>query len=201
MGLPRIHGVLTGRAAKSRGRRCGGSSRTRHRSRTQAVRLHLAGVPGRAGHGDPRKQTASTPARCSGSACTCCSSSSTAPGTCTWRASSITPGAWVTQQARNLLVNPERSGRRPKFSIRGPGRQVHRGVGHGIHGHRHSDHQDPVQAPKDERWRRQHAGSAGISAGCPAWTGYAWLSRVSVLGATEQLRPDRQALRSASTAR
>jgi hypothetical protein len=64
------------------------------------------------------------------------------------RASSITPGAWVTQQARNLLVNPERSGRRPEVLDPRPGRQVHRGVGHGIHGHRHSDHQDPVQAPK-----------------------------------------------------
>ena len=61
----------------------------------------------------------STSIPCSCAVCTCCSSSSTAPAACTWLGSLATPrGEWVTQQARNLMMNLEVRADGLKFLIR-----------------------------------------------------------------------------------
>jgi putative transposase len=62
-------------------------------------------------------------------------------------------GEWVTQQARNLLMNLEDHVDGLKVPGPGPGRQVHRGA----RGGRRADYQDPVRARANayaERWVR-----------------------------------------------
>jgi putative transposase len=65
-------------------------------------------------------------------------------------------GAWVIQQARNLLMKPRRPGWRPEVPDPRRGHQIHRGLRHRIRRHRRADHQTPVQAPRAnaiaERW-------------------------------------------------
>jgi putative transposase len=59
-------------------------------------------------------------------------------------------GEWVTQQARNLLINLEGQADGFTFLIRNPGRQVHRGVRRRVHGGRRADHQEPSPgAPRE----------------------------------------------------
>jgi putative transposase len=118
-GYRRIHGELTGLGYELAPPRCGRSSRT------PASIPHPGGPgrpgarswPGRPPRSSPRTSSTSTP--CSCAACTCCSSSG--HGARRVHLAGITThptGAWVTQQARNLLMNLEGSGSRLKFLIR-----------------------------------------------------------------------------------
>jgi putative transposase len=64
-------------------------------------------------------QTSSTLTRFACTGCMCCSSSNMAPAACTWPGSRLTPtGAWVIQQACNLLMNLEDHADGLKFLIR-----------------------------------------------------------------------------------
>jgi hypothetical protein len=118
-GYRRIQGKLTGLGYKvAPSTVWQNPERGGHRSRTQAVLLYMAGVPGRAGEDDPRRGFLPRGHRAPAAhvrisyveseipyvtgilwtatqehSTECCSSSSMAPGVCTWRASPLTPQA------------------------------------------------------------------------------------------------------------
>ena len=63
-------------------------------------------------------------------------------------------GAWVTQQARNLLMNLEGQRRQPEVPDPGPGYEVHRRVRRGVHRDGRADHQDSCPGAARERYSR-----------------------------------------------
>ena len=63
-------------------------------------------------------------------------------------------GEWVTQQARNLLMDLEDQADGLQVPDPGPGRQVHRGVRRGVRRGRGADHQDAGPGASCERDRR-----------------------------------------------
>src|SRR5215471_2431842 len=118
-GYWRIHGELTGLGYKLAPSKFGRSSRT-------PASIPHSGGPGMPGGrlltGPARRcspRASSTSTRCCYAACMCCSSSSTAPGACTWPGITARPmGEWVAQQARNLLMNLENQADGLRFLIR-----------------------------------------------------------------------------------
>ena len=109
--------------------------------------------PGEPDHPGPSscrpKRTRSSPATCSTSTpspctgCTRSSSSSTPPAAYTSSASPrIPPAAWLTQQARNLLMDLDDAAPPVPVPHPRPRRQVHRRVRRRLHRHRHPHHQD-----------------------------------------------------------
>ena len=63
-------------------------------------------------------------------------------------------GAWLTQQARNLLMDLDDASRQLPIPHPRPGQQVHRRLRHRLHRQRHQDHQDAGAGTAGERYRR-----------------------------------------------
>ena len=63
-------------------------------------------------------------------------------------------GAWLTQQARNLLMDLDDAHRRFAVPDPRPRQQVHRRLRRRVHRHRHPDHQDAGAGAASERDRR-----------------------------------------------
>jgi hypothetical protein len=120
---------------------------------------HLAEVPAPAGRwdGGVRPASPSTPSGCAG--CTCCSSSSWTADGSTWPGVTANPdGAWVTQQARNLLLALEERGRRVRFLLRDRDAKFCRGFDDVFRAEGAEVLLTPVRAPNAnayaERWVR-----------------------------------------------